>query len=193
VAYVCGEAAPAYAGLLNTWRRHVILLRPSVICILDDLEATKPSDYQWLMHSAHQLRLDEGGQLFTQQREGLVMTARMFSTIPMAFSQSNEWPVDPQTGFPEPLPNEPGKIWHFKAGSTRKARQFRMVTLMKVERPGEKTDARIEREGDEVIILDYKAPGAENTLKINLATDAANIVELTSKLREGSTQSLTKP
>jgi hypothetical protein len=160
---------------------------------LDDLEATEPSDYQWLMHSDHQLRLDEGGQLFTQQREGLVMTARMFSTIPMAFSQSNEWPVDPQTGFPEPVPNEPEKIWHFEAGTTRKARQFRLATLMMVERPGEKTDARIEREGDEVIILTYRSPVAETRLQINLGTDAANILELKSKLREGAMQSLVKP
>jgi hypothetical protein len=142
VAYVCGDATPAYAGKLNKWRRHVLLLRPSVICIIDDLEAPEASDYQWLMHSDYKLTLDEDRQMFTERRGGLVMNAKLFSKMPMRFSQSNEWPVDPRTGFPESsLEKVPEKIWHFKADSKGKARQFRMAAIMTVERPDETVDA----------------------------------------------------
>jgi hypothetical protein len=145
------------------------------------------------MHSDYKLTLDEDRQMFSERRGSLVMTAKMFSTIPMQFSQSNEWPLDPRTGFPEQsLENVPEKIWHFKAASKRKARQFRMATIMTVKRPGETVDTKIGRDGRELIVLSYQAPDAETTLKINLATNAANVVEIESKLRRGSIQSLVK-
>jgi hypothetical protein len=193
VGYVCGEAAPAYGAALKKWRRHVLLLRPSVICIVDDLEAPEPSDYQWLMHSNQKLTLDQEGQSFLEKRGNLVMTAEMFSTIPLEFSQSNEWPVDPKTSYPETLENEPDKLWHFKAGTRGKAARFRMATIMTVRRPGDKVNARILEAGEGTITLEYDGPGAQNTVKINLATDAKDILELQSKLSKGRTETLIKP
>ena len=169
------------------------MLRPSVICIVDDLEAPEPSDYQWLLHSDYQLGLDEKGQQFTEQRDGLVMTARMFSPIPLEFSQSNEWPVDPSEGFPEELENEPEKVWHFKAGTRGRAKRFRMATIMTVERPGETVNARIKDAGNGLITLEYDAPGAQTTVNINLDADAVHILELESRLSDGKVQTLAKP
>ncbi len=62
------EASPAYAGKLNKCRRHVLLLRPSIISIIKDLEAPEASDYQWLMHSDSKLSLDEDRQMFMERR-----------------------------------------------------------------------------------------------------------------------------
>lgn len=193
VGYVCGEAAPAYGEALDKWRRHVLLLRPSVICIIDDLEAPEPSDYQWLMHSNEKLILDHAGQSFTEKRGDLVMTAQTFSTIPLEFSQSNEWPVDPKTSYPESLENEPEKLWHFEAVTKRKARRFRMATIMTVQRPGgKKVDVEISRQGDEIITLEYDVPGSQTRLQINLDHGAAQILELQSRLSSGSTETLVK-
>ena len=193
VAYVCGDATSAYAGKLKKWRRHVLLLQPSVICIIDDLEAPDPSDYQWLLHSDYKLELDEDDQMFTERRNGLVMTAKMFSPIPMEFSQSNEWPVDPSEGFPEELDNEPEKVWHFKASTKGKARQFRMATIMTIERPGESVEVAIKQRGDEMISLEYPTSDAKTTLEINLDSDADHILGMKSILSSGKVETFVKP
>jgi hypothetical protein len=63
---------------------------------------------------------------------------------------------------------------------------------MTVERPDETVDARITSEDGEVIILEYASPGAQTTLKINLALDALHILELNSRLNNGKRQNLKK-
>ena len=121
------------------------------------------------------------------------MTAQTFSTIPLEFSQSNEWPVDPKTSYPESLENEPEKLWHFEAVTKRKARRFRMATIMTVQRPGgKKVDVEISRQGEEIITMEYDVPGSRTRLQINLDHGAAQILELQSRLSTGSTETLVK-
>ena len=63
---------------------------------------------------------------------------------------------------------------------------------MTVERPGEKVTAVISQQADDMIILEYDAPDARTTLHINLSSNAANILELESTLRNGKVQILEK-
>jgi len=193
VGYVCGEAAPAYDGLLTRWRRHVILIRPSIICIIDDLEAPGPSEYQWLMHANHQFVIEQDRQSFTQQREGYVLKARMYGTGDLKFSQSDDWPVDPKTGYPESLENEPAKLWHFKASSYAPAKRFRIATVMTVEQSGERIDATITTPGDETIQVAFRSDGTQTEIKIHLSFESDNILEVNSVLSNGKIQAFVKP
>ena len=192
VGYVCGEAAPAYGGSLDRWRRHVILLRPSIICIIDDLEAPESSEYQWLMHANQELSLNQQAQTFTQQRKNLVMTTKMFATGELKFSQTNEWPVDPKTGYPESLENVPEKLWHFKASSSVPSKRFRMATVMTVERSGQPVDVTISTQEDETIQVTLLSDGTQAGLKIHLSFESDNILEVESTLSSGKIQSLVK-
>ena len=192
VGYVCGEAAQAYGELLNRWRRHVVLLRPSVICIIDDLEAPAPSTYQWLMHANQKLTLNQEAQAFTLQNEGIVMSTEMFATNELKFSQSDEWPVDPKTGYPKSLENVPEKLWHFKATSDAPAKRFRMATVMRVERSGQPVNATITNQDNETIKVSFLSDGTRTDLQIHLSFDSDDILEIESKLSDGKIQSLSK-
>jgi hypothetical protein len=192
VGYVCGEAAPAYGGLLNRWRRHVILLRPSLVCIVDDLEAPAPSTYQWLMHANQKLSLNREAQAFAQEREGLVMNTKLFATGPLKFSQSDDWPVDPKTGYPESLENVPEKLWHFRASSDAPAKHFRIATVMTVERSGKPVDATITNQDDETIKVMLLSGGTRTEVKVHLSFESDHILEVESFLSDGKIQSFNK-
>jgi len=192
VGYVCGEAEQAYGEMLIGWRRHVILLRPSLICIIDDLEAPEASEYQWLMHANEELSLNQKAQSFTQQREDLVMTTKFFATEKLQFSQTNDWPVDPRTGYPESLENVPEKLWHFKASSDAPVKRFRIATVMTVERSGQPVDATITNQDNQTIKVAFLSDGTRTDLKINLSFDSDHILEAESILSDGKMQSLNK-
>jgi hypothetical protein len=193
VGYVCGEAAPAYGGQLHRWKRHVILLRPSIICIIDDLEAPEPSEYQWLMHANQKLSINQMAQSFTQQREDLVMTTKLFATDELQFSQTDDWPVDPRTGYPESLENPPEKLWHFRASSNAPAKRFRMATMITVEQSGETVDATITGQGEETIHVTFRSGGTRTDLKIHLSQVSEIILEVKSVLPNGKIQAFAKP
>jgi hypothetical protein len=192
VGYVCGEAAEAYGDLLNKWRRHVVLLRPSVICIIDDLEAPEPSTYQWLMHANQKLTLNQEAQAFRQKREGLVMNTEMFAADELKFSQSDEWPVDPRTGYPESLENVPEKLWHFKASSSVPSKRFRMATLMTVERSGQAVKATVTTPGKEIIKVMLQSGDTQTLVKVYLSLESDHILEVESISGDGKIQSFNK-
>ena len=192
VGYVCGEASPAYGGQLHSWKRHVILLRPSIVCIIDDLEAPEPSEYQWLMHANQKLSLDQKTQSFSQQRKDLIMTTKMFATKGLKFSQTDEWPVDPKTGYPESLENAPEKLWHFMASSNAPAKRFRMATVVTVDRSGQPVDATISTPEDETILVRLLSDGTRTELKVHLSFESDHILEVESINNDGKIQSFIK-
>ncbi|MBM3855171.1 MAG: DUF4962 domain-containing protein, partial [Verrucomicrobia bacterium] len=55
VAHVAGEAAQAYGPPLQRYTRHVVLIRPSVILVIDDVQASAEVEVQWLLHAKEKL------------------------------------------------------------------------------------------------------------------------------------------
>ena len=121
------------------------------------------------------------------------MTTKMFGTDELKFSQTDEWPVDPKTGYPETLENVPEKLWHFKASSNAPAKRFRIATVMTVERSGEPVDATITTPGDETIQVAFRSDGTQTEIKIHLSFESDNILEVNSVLSNGKIQAFVKP
>lgn len=170
--YVCGDATAAYAGLLKRFRRHVLLVRPSVVCIVDELEAPKPARYQWLMHAFHKLELDEAQQQFVSRRGDASMDVIMTCPVELAFSQTNEWPLDPKTGFPTAQSPEPAKLWHFKAETDEPQKKIRIATLVVVKDADERP--RWHKEASEPSATSWvvESTGEPVRLRVNLDADA---------------------
>ena len=66
LAYVAGDARPCYDAPLKKYLRHVVLARPSLVIVLDELEAERPIDVTWLMHTKKNpccVPPDQGSQL----------------------------------------------------------------------------------------------------------------------------------
>ncbi|MGY8719083.1 MAG: DUF4962 domain-containing protein, partial [Verrucomicrobiia bacterium] len=72
LSYAVGNASNAYDSLdekfdagLKTFRRHMIMLRPDVVVIYDELEAQEPVEWSYLLHAYNEISLDEKNQILT--------------------------------------------------------------------------------------------------------------------------------
>lgn len=73
--YLTGDVSPAYDPReLRHFVRHLLWLRPRVLCLLDELEADRPASFEWLLHSEGSIqRLDERSVRITRGRAALLV------------------------------------------------------------------------------------------------------------------------
>jgi hypothetical protein len=139
--YVMGDATLAYGDRLNRYHRHVVMLKPDVIVIYDDLSAKQPSTFQFLLHAMKAFSVDEkaGKLAVTLPKAGL--GAQYLSAQPLSFRQ---W-----DGF-EPKPNKPfPNHWHVEAATTQKQAEIGMLTVLTPHKTGQQVTwsaTRIESE-----------------------------------------------
>ena len=63
VDYVSGEAAGSYGGRLRSFRRQILFLKPSVILVVDSLNAEKPSIFNWHLHALNKMEIRGQGDI----------------------------------------------------------------------------------------------------------------------------------
>jgi hypothetical protein len=189
LGYVCGDATAAYGGLLNVGRRHVLLIRPDVVVLVDDLEAPAPAEFQWLLHAFEQFELDERGQTLVSRRGGASMQVRLFAGDRLSFAQTNAWPVDPKKGFPTARAPEPAKRWHFTATTRNAAATRRIAAVMTIANGDGKPDCHV-RERDGAIEVETSSSGGRARVRIDLATarTAQPILEVEYRPEAGSVE-----
>ncbi|MCX7819952.1 MAG: heparinase II/III family protein [Kiritimatiellae bacterium] len=171
--YVLGDASAAYRGALRRFRRHLLLVRPAWVVVLDELEADQPAEFQWLLHAKERMELDEGSQTVVGRRGEAQMWVRLFTAGGFRFEQTDGWPVPPSADYPAVAPREPPRQWHFTATTRQKTTSRRIAAVIAVDanaavdwdRAG--PDVRIEAtEGD-----------VQLTLTLHLSPEAATLIE----------------
>ncbi len=177
IGYVCGDAAAAYGERLTRFRRHVVLVRPGLVCIVDDLESPAPAEFQWLMHAAEQLRLDQAGQTFVSQRGTAEMEVHLVTPGGFRFSQTDQWPLDPKTGFPTARQPEPARLWHFTATTREPAAVRRIAAVMNVSTADDRPECQVQVEGNRVHVRAGSA-GTSAVVAIDLAVERPEDVPL---------------
>ena len=130
LGYVCGDAVNAYEGLVKRFRRHVLMVRPSLVLVIDDLEAPESAEYQWLLHSREEMEIDEKQQKIVSRREDESMTVTLVTPGGFDFDQTNAWPLDPMTGYPNPIRKPPDKQWHLTAQTRNSSAARRIAAIM---------------------------------------------------------------
>jgi len=173
IGYVCGDAEAAYGDRLTRFRRHVVLVRPSLVCVVDDLESPKPAEFQWLLHASEKIRLDESNQTLVSQRGDAQMEVHLTTPGGFTFSQTNDWPLDPKTGFPTAKKREPSKLWHFTAATRQRATTRRIAAVMNVGTSGERPDCNIQLNDAGVVRVHTATAGVKAVVEIDLSTDRA--------------------
>jgi hypothetical protein len=172
IGYACGDATAAYRNTLTRCRRHVVMIRPSVICVVDDLEAPEPAEYQWLMHGFERFGLDEGAQQFVSTRAGNSMTVHLATPGGFGFEQTDEWPMDPNEGVPESHRKELKKHWHFTARTKEKSAARRIAALMVVEGDGDDVSVTQSSPADGVVQFKAALPNGAATVVVRLVSGA---------------------
>lgn len=144
LSYAVGNASKAYqsdqletdAGL-NCFKRHIVMLRPDVVVIYDELEADDPSEWTYTLHSYNKIEVDESqAALSTFNTKG---TARvhLWASSPLGLSVTDTYPIMPENwrGIKDAdgnLKTYTNNAWHFSAKSA-KAKRIRFLGIYEVK------------------------------------------------------------
>ncbi len=77
-AYKSGETREDYG--VERFRRHLLLLKPDIIVVYDELEASKPVEWSWLIHSMSRIETDSATRSFRSRFENSEGVGRLWST-----------------------------------------------------------------------------------------------------------------
>lgn len=178
ISYCLGDASHAYSGISNdqSWveafakagitqtpengfgvtpltkyRRHLLVLHPHTVVIYDELEASEPARWDWLLHSPTRFNIDSGRHILstTQTTKGFTTVTQLFSETLRDISQTDAFVVPP---LPEPSPLYPNQ-WHLTATFTPSAKN-RILTIIQVA-PNTENVSTIVRQGDTFQCGDY--------------------------------------
>ena len=149
ISYAVGDASNAYSGKdegqnidagMKVFRRHYIMLRPSIVVIYDELEADHPATWSWLLHNDNKMILDPLKKTILAGNEFAKAQVSLFSSSTIDFKLTDQFsvPVDNWTN----KVNEDGDTvnfknqWHFKAVSTEKKEKMRYLAIFQVKPDG---------------------------------------------------------
>lgn len=110
--FVEGEAASAYpSGLLKSWRRQVLFIRPNTFVVRDVVQPTKPAKVTWLLHGPAEFAI-KGQELQTDGAKA-AMSVTIAEPVGLSIKQWGGFPADaqPERKKPGDFPDQ----WHVTA------------------------------------------------------------------------------
>lgn len=130
--YAEGEAAPAYLGRLERFRRHVVHVKPGVFVLFDDLEAPKPARFQWLLHAYRKIAIDEPARTLRIENAPAAMNVHLLLPEKLSFSQTDRYQPEPES-----VAGRWENTWHLAAGTPDAAERARFLAVLLPHRQGE--------------------------------------------------------
>lgn len=149
ISYAVGDASHAYSGYKNEeganfelkqFRRHYLMLRPSIIVIYDDLEADRPVRWSWLLHNDNELKIDPDKNTIFAANEAAKARVTLLSSSPIDFQVTDQFSV-PVDNWTNKTDEEGDTIvfknqWHFKGISKEKNQKMRYLAIFQVKPDG---------------------------------------------------------
>jgi hypothetical protein len=144
ISYALGDASTAYSATdleetdlgLQRFRRHYLMLRPSIIIIYDDLEADHAAEWTWLIHHDKGLQVDTEKRTITGENGLAAGQVTLLSSTPLDFQLTDQFSVKPDN-FTDKVDGDGEVIdfvdqWHFKGVSKEKTRNMRYLAIIQV-------------------------------------------------------------
>ncbi|MCC6143244.1 MAG: DUF4962 domain-containing protein [Candidatus Hydrogenedentes bacterium] len=153
VSYAVGDASQAYASEeggegeaagLTRFRRHILMLRPTIVVVYDDLEADHDAEWSWLIHCNDKMDVDEVQCTFAAHNAVAQGRAALFGSVPLRCVLSDQFTVKPENW--RDLRDEEGEViayhdqWHFKGVTTEKTKRMRYLAIIQVQAKDSPTD-----------------------------------------------------
>ena len=130
--YVQADATAAYQGRLSRFVRHVVHVRPGVFVLFDDAEAPEPVTFEWWLHAASEMEIDEPYQQLTLAQGNARMRVWLFFDGGLQFAQKK--------GFEHPPERGGADQYHFTASTDAKAERFQAVSVFVPYKDGGEED-----------------------------------------------------
>lgn len=145
MAYAKGDASDAYRSRqtkedfsVKKFYRHILLLKPDIIVIYDELEAGKEANWSWLIHSMDNMELNRRRNYFSTTQGKIRGVGKLWSPVPVKWALTDTFSVPvinwrhPDNGEVNESYSQPQ--WHASATNTVKAKQIRFLTVIKAGR-----------------------------------------------------------
>ncbi|MBM4087472.1 MAG: hypothetical protein FJ272_21980, partial [Planctomycetes bacterium] len=131
-----GSCPNAYHNVkIERFDRHVLWLQPNVFLIADDLKTAGPQQFQWLLHSAEQMRVSGGTvELAVGKAEGRLT---FFEPSALKFEQTDKFAVPVEGWRPDRKNRDYPDQWHLTASTVTPATAQRFISVIQVCRKGE--------------------------------------------------------
>jgi len=145
ISYVVGDASQAYSSMeggakedtgLTRFRRHVIMLRPSIVVVYDELEADHDAEWSWLIHTYEKMDIDEEKCTITARNAIAAGRVSLFGAVPLRCVLSDQFSVKPENW--RKLKDEDGDVieyhdqWHFKGVTKQNTDRMRYLAIIQV-------------------------------------------------------------
>jgi hypothetical protein len=148
--YVLGEAAQAYAKPLPKALRHVLFVKPDLVILVDEAEATNPAQFQWMLHGQKPFTIDPSTQRLTLNTGKAGIEVSYFSEDTLQLRQWTGYDPEPDHRYLRSI-NSSGipPQWHVEAASTTPRKSTFTITAARVYRAGmaPASPLQIERKG----------------------------------------------
>jgi len=137
ISYCQGDASTAYPGTgLTRFKRQLVLLRPNIVVVYDDLAAKHPAEWSWLLHCPEKLLSD--GPRITASTEFAQARASLFGSGPLTISIDDKfdppavnWRGKKQKREVIEYPNQ----WHATVKPAAKSPRARFLAVLQIEKP----------------------------------------------------------
>ncbi len=146
LAYMKGDAANAYQSDetkedygVTKFNRHIVLLKPGIIVIYDELESKTDASWSWLIHSLKNMKLDTLHNSFIASIEGVKGIGKLWSSQSFTWNISNKFEV-PAVIYRNYKGMRTKKYddtqWHVKATNKEKNTHIRFLSVIQVGKDG---------------------------------------------------------
>ncbi|HUV67608.1 MAG TPA: DUF4962 domain-containing protein, partial [Sedimentisphaerales bacterium] len=197
IGYAAGEARDCYGKPVTRYIRHMVLVRPSLVLVVDDLEASEPVQVEWLMHAKERFDLNEKEQTFVSHRNDAFMKVHLLTPGGFDFHQDDAWPIDPKQGYPMVTTEPPAKQWHLNARRREQSQKVRIAAIMVVGDDGGQPECKVLRttNGTAEIIASFAGIGqAKTTVDLSAGRKPSQpTIEIHYELQDGKAEHLSIP
>jgi uncharacterized protein DUF4962/heparinase II/III-like protein len=144
--YIVGDAHRAYPGVLERYDRRAVFLRPrhtggdALIVIHDEIEAAKPSTFQFLLHALDQMEINRERRTVMIRHGKAACRVDFLAPDRLDFHQDNRFTQAPV----QPAANQ----WHLRAETTEERKTALAAVTLQPCRRGSETrllETRLQR------------------------------------------------
>ena len=148
LSYAVGDASSAYksdsenqdAGV-KKFRRHLLLLKPDILVVYDELEAKQPVNWSWLIHSPQKIGIDSVQNAFICSNGVVNSVTNFYSSQPVRWSMTNIF-TPPLTNWTQKRDDDGNLVhyendqWHLTAATTGKSTSVRFLSIFRITKNG---------------------------------------------------------
>ena len=168
--YVVGETTSDYGDHVKRYRRHLVFLKPDVLVVFDEVQASRPVSLKFWLHGRAPFTIDSEAARVSLTYEKAGLNGLLLSPGGLRIEQTDKYPLAPEMG-------ETQTEWHLAAESKQKHADTRLVAVMGIGKAGQAValDDAQDVSGQEKIAVRFRRAGKPVTVSVSKNTASVTI------------------